>query len=57
MWLTPGKASSRKKRWSKTLHDGTTRTWALYSTATVLAAPLAMVKDKSGEGGQTAVGM
>ena len=40
MWLTPGKASGLKKRCSKTLHDGTTRTWALY---------------KSGEGSQTAV--
>ena len=46
MSLTPGRASGRKKRYSKTLHDGTTRTWAP-----------AMVKDKSGEAGQTAVGL
>ena len=31
MWLTPGRASGRKKRYSKTLHDGKTKTWALYN--------------------------
>ena len=53
MWLTPGRASSRKNLFTMAqLEHG-------YCTArsTVLAAPSAMVKDKSGEGGHTAVGL
>ena len=48
---------SLKKRCSKTLHDGTTKHGYCIARSTVLAAPPAMVKDKSGEGGQTAAGL
>ena len=58
MWLTPGRASGRKKNVAPKLfmmaqleHGHCT------ARNTVLAAPPAMVKDKSGEGGQTAVGL
>ena len=51
----PGRASARKKRCSKTLHDGTTKHGHITARSTVLAAPQAMVKDKSGEGVQPAV--
>ena len=58
MWLTPGRASGRKKNVAPKLfmmaqleHGHCT------ARSTVLAAPPAMVKDKSGEGGQTAVGL
>ena len=51
MWLTPGRASGHKKRFmmAQLEHGHCT------ARSTVLVAPPAMVKDKSGEGGQTAV--
>ena len=58
MWLTPGRASGRKKNVAPKLFMMAQLEHG-YCTArsTVLAAPPAMVKDKSGEGGQTAVGL
>ena len=54
MWLTPERASGRKTflqnfMMAQLEHGHCT------SRSTVLAAPPAIVKDKSGEGGQTAV--
>ena len=52
MWLTPGKVSVSLKLFmmAKLKHGHCT-------VRTVLVAPPAMVKDKSGEGGHTAVGL
>ena len=51
MWLTIGRASGRKNVALKLKRGPCT------ARRTVLAAPPAMVKYKSGEGGQTAVGL
>ena len=56
MWMTPGRASGRKKNIAPKLFM-MAQLEHRHCTAriTVLAAPPDMVKDKSGEGGQTAV--
>ena len=54
MWLTPGRASSRKDVAPKLFMMAQLEHGHCTARSTVLAAPPAMVKDKSG-GGQTAV--
>ena len=55
MWLTPVKASGRKNVAPKIFMMAKLKRGHCTSRSIVLAAPPAMVKDKSGEGGQTAV--
>ena len=57
MWLTPGRASGRKKTLLQNFMMAQLEHGHCTAHSTVLAAPPAMVKDKSGEGGQTAVGL
>ena len=57
MWLTPGRASGRKKMLLQNFMMAQLEHGHCTARSTVLAAPPAMVKDKSGEGGQTAVGL
>ena len=57
MWLTPGMASGRKNFAPKLFMMAKLKRRHCTTRSTVLAAPPAMVKDKSGEGGHTAVGL
>ena len=57
MWLTPGRASGHKNVAPKLFIMAQLEHGHCTARSTVLAAPPAMVKDKSGEGGQTAVGL
>ena len=57
MWLTPGRVSGRKNVALKLFMMAQLEHGHCIARSTVLATPLAMVKDKSGEGGQTAVGL
>ena len=57
MWLTPGRASSCKNVAPKLFMMAKLKCVHCAARSPVLAAPPAMVKDKSGEGGQTAVGL
>ena len=56
-WLTSGRASGRKKVAPKHFMMEKLKRGHCTTRSTVLAAPPAMVKDKSGEGSQTAVGL
>ena len=56
MWLTPGRASGRKKTLLQNFMMAQLEHGHCTARITVLATPSAMVKDKSG-GGQTAVGL
>ena len=56
MWFTPGRASGRKNVAPKLFMMEKLKCGHYTSCSTVLAAP-AMVKDKSGEGDQTTVGL
>ena len=53
--MTPGKASGRKNFAPKLFMMAKLKRGHCTVRSTVLAAPPAMVKDKSGEGGQTAI--
>ena len=55
MWLTPGRADSRKNVAPKLFMIANLKHGHCTASSTVFAAPPAMVKEKSGEGGQTAV--
>ena len=57
MWLTPGRASGRKNGAPKNFMMAQLEHGHCTARSTVLAAPPVMVKYKSGEGGQTAVGL
>ena len=57
MWLTPGMTTGRKNIAPKLFMMSQLKRGHCTAPNTVLAAPPAMVKDKSGEGGQTAVGL
>ena len=57
MWLTPRRASGRKNVVPKLFMMAKLKRGHCTARSTVLAAPPAIVKDKRGEGGQTAVGL
>ena len=57
MWLTPGRTSGCKHNAAKLFIMAKLKRGPCTARSTVLAAPPAMVKDKSGEGGQTAAGV
>ena len=57
MWLMPGRASGRKNVAPKLFKMVKLKRGHYTARSTVLVAPSAMVKDKSGEGDQTAVFM
>ena len=56
MWLTPRRASGRKNIAPKLFMMAQLKRGHCTARSTFLAAPPAIVKDKSGGGGQTAVG-